>query len=99
MRDDDVPMKTPVTIDRGTAYAMASPEFDADLIEVEAGTPPGEMLRRHWHPFAVADDATATPKQVRTLGEDLILFRDSNGQPGLIHPRVSRHVVRRSRPT
>ena len=79
--------ETPVTIDTGTAYGMAPPESDADLIEVEAGTPTGEMLRRYWHPFGIAGDATDTPKQVRILGEDLILFRDGNGEPGLVHPR------------
>jgi len=79
--------ETPVQIDTGTAYGMAAPDFDAELVEVEAGTPTGEMLRRYWHPFGVADDATETPKQVRILGEDLILFRDGQGRAGLVYPR------------
>jgi len=79
--------ETPVTIDTGTAYGMAPPTFAADLVEVEAGTPTGEMLRRYWHPFAIAADATDTPKQVRILGEDLILFRNGKGEPGLVYPR------------
>jgi len=79
--------ETPVTIDTGTAYGMAPPLFDADLIEVEAGTPTGEMLRRYWHPFAIAADATETPRRVRILGEDLILFRSGGGEPGLMYPR------------
>ncbi len=78
--------ETPVRIDSGTAYGFA-PQFDAELIEVEAGTPTGEMLRRYWHPFAVAADATDVPKEVRILGEDLILFRDGEGRPGLVYPR------------
>ena len=73
------PSETPVEIDTGTAYGMGVPSFDPDLIEVEAGTPTGEMLRRYWHPFAVAADATGVPKAVRVLGEDLILFRDGQG--------------------
>lgn len=81
------PSETPVEIDTGTAYGMGVPSFDPDLIEVEAGTPTGEMLRRYWHPFAVAADATSVPKAVRVLGEDLILFRDGQGRPGLVHPR------------
>lgn len=79
--------ETPVQIDTGTAYGLEPPQFDAELIEVEAGTPTGEMLRRYWHPFALAADATATPREVRILGEDLILFRDGQGRPGLVYPR------------
>ena len=86
-RYDTAPSETPVEIDTGTAYGMGVPSFDPDLIEVEAGTPTGEMLRRYWHPFAVAADATGVPKAVRVLGEDLILFRDGQGRPGLVHPR------------
>jgi len=79
--------ETPVTIDTGTAYGLAQAEFDPELIEVEAGTPTGEMLRRYWHPFAIAGDAGPTPRAVRILGEDLILFRDGAGRPGLMYPR------------
>ena len=74
-------------IDRGTAYGMATPTWDDELIEVEAGTPAGELLRRYWHPIALVDEARATPRPVRVLGEDLILFRDGSGRPGLVHPR------------
>jgi phenylpropionate dioxygenase-like ring-hydroxylating dioxygenase large terminal subunit len=74
-------------MDTGTAYGMKAAAFDNDLIEVEPGTPTGEMLRRYWHPFAVANDASDVPKAVRILGEDLILFRDGNGNVGLVHPR------------
>ena len=31
--------------------------------------------------------ATDTPRQVRALGEDLILFRDGAGRAGLVHAR------------
>ena len=76
-----------VQIDTGTGYERPVPESDPDLIEVERGTPTGEFLRRYWHPFALATDATDTPKSVRVLGEDLILFRDGQGRPGLVHER------------
>ena len=75
----------PVAIDTGTGYERPQPESDPDLIDVERGTPTGEYLRRYWHPFALATDATDTPKAVRVLGEDLILFRDGHGRPGLVH--------------
>lgn len=79
--------ETPVDIDVGTAYDLAPASFDPDLVEVEKGTPAGELLRRYWHPFALATDATDTPRPVRILGEDLILFRSGDGRAGLVHPR------------
>ena len=77
----------PVTIDTGTGYERPAPASELELIEVERGTPAGELLRRYWHPFAVATTATDTPTRVRVLGEDLILFRDGRGRPGLVHDR------------
>ena len=74
-------------IDEGTAYRLPVPEYDPALVEVEAGTPAGELLRRYWHPFALSSDATDTPRPVRILGEDLIVFRDGRGDVGLVHPR------------
>ena len=47
------------------------------------------MLRRYWQPVALATDADATPRQVRILGEDLILFRTHQGRPGLLYPRCA----------
>jgi nitrite reductase/ring-hydroxylating ferredoxin subunit len=49
----------------------------------------GELLRRYWHPIGLTADATATPRKVRVLGEDLILFRDGNGRAGLLYPRCA----------
>lgn len=74
-------------VDQGTAYGMAPATSDPGLVEVEAGTPAGELLRRYWHPISTSVDATPTPRPVRVLGEDLILFRDLSGRPGLVHPR------------
>ena len=50
-------------------------------------TPCGELFRRYWHPIAEADKVTARPQNVRILGEDLVLFRDKKGRPGLLYPR------------
>ena len=49
----------------------------------------GELLRRYWHPIGVSADANETPKMVRALGEDLVLFRDRSGRPGLVYPRCA----------
>ncbi|MFO1220150.1 MAG: Rieske 2Fe-2S domain-containing protein [Burkholderiaceae bacterium] len=76
-------------IDQGTAYGLKPAPHDPTLTEVGAGTPMGELMRRYWHPVGLARDAGSEPKPVRVLGEDLILFRDGNGRPGLLHPRCA----------
>jgi nitrite reductase/ring-hydroxylating ferredoxin subunit len=48
-------------------------------------TPCGEYFRRFWHPFLLASELGTTPKVVRILGEDLVLFRDKSGRLGLLH--------------
>jgi phenylpropionate dioxygenase-like ring-hydroxylating dioxygenase large terminal subunit len=73
----------------GTAYGHTPGEYDKELCEVGPGTPCGELMRRYWHPVAVSAQVTARPQQVRILGEDLILFRDGKGRPGLLYPRCA----------
>ena len=75
------------TLDIGTAYARKPSTYDAGLTEVGRGTPMGELMRRYWHPVGLVADAAATPKAVRVLGEDLVLFRDGGGRPGLVWAR------------
>jgi phenylpropionate dioxygenase-like ring-hydroxylating dioxygenase large terminal subunit len=70
-----------------TAYTLQQPTYNATLTEVGRGTPMGELLRRYWHPVGVSADAGPTPRPVKILGEELILFRDGNGRPGLVYPR------------
>lgn len=77
------------TGDTKTAYGRPAPTFFEELTRVGPGTPMGELLRRYWHPVGLAGDANATPRQIRVLGEDLILFRDGAGRPGLVHPRCA----------
>jgi hypothetical protein len=43
-------------MDSGTAYGRPTPSYDATLVEVGPGTPGGDLLRRYWHPVAVAAD-------------------------------------------
>ena len=71
----------------GTAYGRGPQSSNDTLVRVGPGTPCGEYMRRFWHPVAVSRDATSLPKKVRLLGEDLILFRDGDGRPGLLYPR------------
>ena len=74
-------------LDTGTGYTRKAPAYNAGLTEVGRGKPMGELLRRYWHPIALVADAGATPKPVRVLGEDLILFRDGAGRAGLVEAR------------
>jgi nitrite reductase/ring-hydroxylating ferredoxin subunit len=75
-----------VRVDSGMAYGRPTPSHLKNMTEVGPGTPMGELLRRYWHPIGLSSDANATPKKVRVLGEDLILFRNLSGQPGLLYP-------------
>jgi len=76
-------------LDTGTGYGRPRSTSIRELTEVGAGTPMGELLRRYWHPVGVRDDAGATPRAVRALGEDLVLFRDGDGRPGLVVARCA----------
>jgi phenylpropionate dioxygenase-like ring-hydroxylating dioxygenase large terminal subunit len=77
------------SFDQGTAYELPEPSWRHELVAVGRGTPMGELLRRYWHPVALSGDAGDTPRLVRALGEDLVLFRDGRGRPGLLHPRCA----------
>ena len=43
-------------------------------------------MRRYWQPAALSDELpiAGAPRPVRLLGEELVLFRDEQDQPGLI---------------
>ncbi|MGE3936210.1 MAG: Rieske 2Fe-2S domain-containing protein [Rhodospirillaceae bacterium] len=75
--------------DSGIAYGRQRKGYDPDLVEVGPGTPCGEFMRRYWHPVDISARLKERPKQIRILGEDLILFRDKSGRPGLITPRCA----------
>jgi phenylpropionate dioxygenase-like ring-hydroxylating dioxygenase large terminal subunit len=77
------------SVDIGTGYGRKPARFNADWTLVGPGTKMGELLRRYWHPVGLSSHATDTPRQVRVLGEDLILFRDKTGRPGLVHNRCA----------
>jgi phenylpropionate dioxygenase-like ring-hydroxylating dioxygenase large terminal subunit len=73
--------------DQGIAYGRP-PQHPSDVLtQVGPGTPLGELMRRYWQPVAMAEEVTTTPKQLRVLGEDLIVFRDRKGRAGLLYPR------------
>lgn len=65
---------------------MISQELNDSFTRVGPGSDAGAVLRHYWQPAALADELmTARPVvPVRLLGEDLVLFRDSQGELGLI---------------
>jgi phenylpropionate dioxygenase-like ring-hydroxylating dioxygenase large terminal subunit len=71
----------------GTAYGRAPQHPDDALTQVGPGTPMGELMRRYWQPVLASRNVGARPREVRILGEDLIVFRDGEGRPGLLYPR------------
>ena len=65
---------------------MISQEENCLLTQTNPGTPAGELLRRYWQPVALSEELPpgGAPLKARILGEDLVLFRDDQGRPGLL---------------
>jgi 5,5'-dehydrodivanillate O-demethylase oxygenase subunit len=65
---------------------MLSPEVNKLLTRTAPGTPCGELLRRYWQPACFAADLTAaqTMKRVKIMHEDLVVFRDQQGNYGCL---------------
>jgi nitrite reductase/ring-hydroxylating ferredoxin subunit len=76
--------------DSGTGYGRAPSSHNARLTEVGPGTPMGEALRRYWHPIASSNGLTSeVPHRTKVLGENLIVFRDGSGRPGVVFERCA----------
>ena len=74
---------------------MLTPEENEMLTRVGPGTPAGELLRRYWHPVAIAAELPEDNpvKFVRILCEDLVLFQTKKGEMGLLDDRCSHRGV------
>ena len=76
---------------------MTTREENDILVHTGQGTPMGELFRRYWIPALLADElaeADGPPLRVTLLSENLIAFRDTAGNVGLVdefcaHRRVS----------
>jgi phenylpropionate dioxygenase-like ring-hydroxylating dioxygenase large terminal subunit len=55
-----------------------------DLGRVGGGTPAGDWLRRYWLVVGTVRELRDIPQAVTVLGEELVLFRDQNGEIGLL---------------
>ena len=66
---------------------MMTAEENDLLCRVEGDAPMGQLMRRHWIPACMSEEVAerdGTPIRVRLLGEDLVVFRDSDGKLGVL---------------
>ncbi|MBM2812011.1 MAG: phthalate 4,5-dioxygenase [Chloroflexi bacterium] len=65
------------------------------LCRTDPGSPAGELMRRYWQPVGTSSEVTpgGKPHQVRVMGEDLVLFRDDQGRPGLVGLHCSHRLT------
>jgi phthalate 4,5-dioxygenase len=66
---------------------MLKREENELITRVGPDTPMGNTMRRYWMPALLASELPhpdSDPLRLRLLGEDLVAFRDTNGQVGLI---------------
>ncbi len=69
---------------RGYKQAILS-KIDEGLARTDSKTLCGEYLRRYWHPVALTSEVSETPKAIRILGEDLVIFKTTKDNIGLVH--------------
>src|SRR5216684_3597888 len=66
---------------------MLRPSDNERICRVGAGTPMGEVFRRYWLPVCVSTQIPkpdCDPLRVLLLGEQLVVFRDTNGKVGVL---------------
>ena len=60
-------------------------KIDNILAHIGPSSPCGEFFRRYWHPVSLSSDVGKNPIPLKILGEELVLFRTTNGELGLVH--------------
>lgn len=65
---------------------MLSQEENELLTRTGPGTAGGNLLRRYWHPVALVEEmpGDGAPLPVRIMSEELVLYRGTDGQWGLL---------------
>ncbi len=66
---------------------MMTHEENELLCRVEGDAPMGRLMRRHWMPICLVEEVSepdGTPVKARAFGEDLVVFRDSDGRVGVM---------------
>lgn len=65
---------------------LTSQENDL-LCRVEGDAPMGQLMRRHWTPVCLVEEVSepdGAPVRARVFGEDLVVFRDTDGRVGVL---------------
>jgi phthalate 4,5-dioxygenase oxygenase subunit len=66
---------------------MLTHEENELLCRVEGDAPMGALMRAHWIPACMSEEVAepdGAPLKLRLLGEDLVVFRDSDGRLGVL---------------
>jgi phenylpropionate dioxygenase-like ring-hydroxylating dioxygenase large terminal subunit len=66
---------------------MLSVEENEKLTRIDRGTPMGDYIRRFWTLFLLSSDISepdGAPIRVTLMGEDLLAFRNTDGEVGLV---------------
>ena len=66
---------------------MLTPADNDLLCRVQGAAPMGGIMRRHWLPVCMAEEVAepdGKPVRARLLGEDLVVFRDTDGRLGVL---------------
>src|SRR5262249_32362465 len=66
---------------------MITAEENDLLCRVEGDAPVGQIMRRHWIVACMSEEVgepDGAPVRVRPLGEDLVVFRDTDGRLGVL---------------
>lgn len=66
---------------------MLTAEENDLLCRVEGDAPMGQLMRRHWIAACLSEEVAepdGAPARARLLGEDLVVFRDSDGRLGVL---------------
>jgi hypothetical protein len=71
---------------------MLTAEENDLLCRVEGQAPMGQLMRRHWQAVCLLEEVSepdGTPIRARVLGEDLVVFRDTEGRVGVMDRTVA----------
>lgn len=66
---------------------MITREENELLTRVENGAPMGQLMRQHWVPICLSEEVAepdCAPVAARILGENLVVFRDTDGNVGVM---------------
>ena len=66
---------------------MLSNEENQLLCRIEGEAPMGQLMRRHWTPVCLLEEVSepdGAPAKARVFGEDLVVFRDTEGRVGVM---------------